>query len=93
MEDGGSGSDQDAEHRRERRQRVLKGGRIVFNGGFSVLDCRIKNLNSGGAMIELESLLGIPQHFDLIVEHGKPRPCRVVWKTDRRMGVAFEDIP
>ena len=38
------------EHRRERRMRVLKMARIVFNGGYSVYDCRVKNLSESGAL-------------------------------------------
>ncbi len=77
------------EHRRDRRMRVLKTARIQFNGGFSVFDCRVKNLSPGGAMIDMPSMLGIPTTFDLVID-GTKRHCRVMWRTDRLMGVAFE---
>jgi hypothetical protein len=80
------------EHRRDRRIRVLKSARIVFNGGYSVYDCRVKNLSRGGALLEMPSLLGIPGSFDLMLD-GARRPCRVMWRTERLMGVAFEAAP
>jgi hypothetical protein len=81
-----------AEHRHERRMRVLKTARIVFNGGYSVYDCRIKNLSPGGALLELGSMVGIPTRFEIAFE-GDParRPCTVMWRTDRLMGVSFDD--
>ena len=77
----------------ERRQRVYKQARIVFNNGFGVFDCIVRNLSQGGAMLEMETLLGVPRSFQVILDHGeKARPCRVVWRTDKRMGIAFGDL-
>ncbi len=78
------------ENRRERRTRVLKSARVVFNGGYSVYDCRVKNLSSGGAMLQMPSLLGIPSQFDMVMD-GKTRPCTVMWRTNTLMGVTFDD--
>jgi hypothetical protein len=75
--------------RRERRFRCLKSGRIVFNRGYAVFDCIIRNISAGGAMLDLETL-GIPKSFELRMEQGNDiRPCDVMWRTGRRMGVAF----
>jgi 4-hydroxy-tetrahydrodipicolinate synthase len=81
--------DQQKEHRRQRRNRTLKSGRIIFNGGYSVLTCTIRNLSEGGAMIEVVAMLGIPHEFDLAVEPAPPRRCRVAWRRDNRLGVYF----
>jgi len=87
------GGDEGREHRRERRMRVLKTARIIFNGGYSVFDCRVRNLSSAGAMLEMPSFLGIPTHFDIAVDHSaKQRPCTVMWRTDTLMGVAFDEV-
>ncbi|MEX0851731.1 MAG: PilZ domain-containing protein [Bauldia sp.] len=79
------------EQRRERRVRVLKSGRIIFNGGYTVFDCRVRNLSTGGAMLEMPSLLGIPRQFDLVIDIGQRHPCTVMWRTNTLMGVAFDD--
>jgi hypothetical protein len=80
------------DRRAERRMRTLKGARIVFNGGHSVFDCTIRNLSPGGALIEVPSRLGIPTHFDIIMDQGATRrPCSVCWSTEHLMGVRFEE--
>ncbi len=87
------GQDDGRDGRREPRQRVFKGGRIIFNRGYSVLDCRVRNLSAGGALLEMPSLLGIPTHFDIALDSSnKHRPCTVMWRTDTLMGVAFNDV-
>jgi len=82
----------ESNRRTERRQRVYKQARIVFNNGFAVFDCIVRNISQGGAMLEMETLLGIPPSFQVILDHdARGRPCRVVWRTDKRMGIAFGD--
>jgi hypothetical protein len=94
MQTIGQASPEGAERRIERRVRALKGGRIVFNGDKSVFDCRIRNLSTGGALLEVPSMLGIPAHFDLIMDAAvNRRPCSVRWHTDRLIGVRFDDAP
>jgi PilZ domain len=69
------------------RHRVLKAGTIEFNGG--AIDCTLRNLSETGAALEVTSPIGIPECFTLIA-NGTHRPCRVVWRKERRIGVAFE---
>ena len=76
--------------RRERRIKCYRGGKVVFNNGFAVFDCILRNISNGGAMLEMESLLGIPTYFQLHTEQDAPaRRCQVMWRTSNRMGVAF----
>ncbi len=76
--------------RSERRYRCFRGARIVFNGGFTVFDCVIRNISKEGALLEMETLLGIPKRFEIAMGYDEPvRPCEVRWRTDQRMGVAF----
>lgn len=81
------------ERRRERRNRTLKGGRIVFNGGFSVVACTIRNLSQGGALLQVPSVVGIPREFDLEMDAAPRRTCHVMWRTEERIGVAFAQPP
>ena len=72
------------------RHRTLKGGRIVTNSGFSTLQCTVRNLSEAGARLRIASVVGIPDTFDLLLDDGQKFNCRVVWKTEAEMGVAFE---
>ncbi|WP_298253572.1 PilZ domain-containing protein [Bradyrhizobium sp.] len=77
----------DDEHRNTPRHRVLKGARIEFSGG--AIDCTVRNLSDSGAALDVTSPLGIPTEFTLVTD-GDHRPCRVVWRKEKRIGVAFE---
>ena len=70
------------------RQRTLKAGSIAFNG--AAIDCTVRNLTSAGAMLDVESPLGIPRVFTLIVPSDEVRKhCQVVWIKEKRVGVVF----
>lgn len=82
-----------ADKRRAHRMRVLKSARIIFNGGYAVFDCRVKNVSDGGALLQMPSSLGIPSHFEVDIDNSnKPRPCTVRWRNDKMLGVAFDDV-
>jgi hypothetical protein len=71
------------------RNRVLRAGAIEFNGG--VIDCVVRNLSSTGAMLDVASPVGIPEHFTLVLPaDGHCTPCHVVWRKAKRIGVTFE---
>ena len=80
-------SEMDDEHRIAPRHRVLKGARIQFGGGS--IDCTVRNISETGAALEVTSPLGIPTEFTLVTEN-EQRPCRVVWRKEKRIGVTFE---
>jgi PilZ domain len=78
------------ERRSSHRSRTYRGGKILFNDRRSVLDCTIRNLSPEGACLQVESLVGVPAAFDLLVDGDQaPRPCRLVWQSDHRAGVEF----
>jgi PilZ domain len=69
-----------------------KDGRIVFNHRRSVLDCTVRNLSSTGACLDVQSTVGVPDVFELIIEpDGISRPCRIAWRSERRTGVHFSE--
>lgn len=78
-----------SEGRAAQRHRTLKGARIVFNAGRSTIDCTVRNLSATGAKLDVTSVVGIPNSFDLLVGE-QPRPCRVVWRSLKQLGVEFE---
>ncbi|RCW24691.1 PilZ domain-containing protein [Ciceribacter lividus] len=77
--------------RAEPRLRSLKGARIVFNNGFSTMDCMARNLSPGGAKLVLQSTVGIPDSFGLNFEDGSRHNCSVRWRTATELGISFED--
>ena len=77
------------EKRESLRTRVLKTGSISFGG--AAISCMVRNISATGALLEVESPLGIPERFLLVVPTDQLSwPCRVIWKSERRLGVRFE---
>jgi hypothetical protein len=77
------------DHRSAPRQRVLKGGRIVINDGFSTFQCTVRNLSETGARLKVASIIGIPDTFQLVMDDGRKFACTVAWKTEFEVGVKF----
>ena len=77
------------EQRLHPRRNTMIVASIVFDNGRTRLDCIIRNLSDGGAKIELATVRGVPQTFDLIVPGYPAQSCRVVWRALKEMGVQF----
>ena len=77
------------EDRAATRRRLFKAGLIAV--GESRMDCIVKNLSEFGAGLEVRTPLYIPDRFTLFVpsDHVR-RDCHVVWRKQRRIGVAFD---
>jgi PilZ domain-containing protein len=79
----------DSEHRRAQRFRVFKVGTIEFSG--NAIPCTVRNLSASGAALEINSPLWFPDSFTLgIASDGLHRACHVVWRREKRIGVAFD---
>jgi hypothetical protein len=84
------------DRRAVRRTRVRRNAKIIVhgrtsNGRSSVIHCTLQDLTSHGAQLTVASTFQLPDTFELTFEHGRSRrPCRVVWRTANRFGVAFE---
>lgn len=76
------------EHRAAQRRRTLKAATISFGGG--AIDCIVRNLSETGASLEVISPIGIPDRFTLVDTDRSKRPCRIVWRREKRIGVRFE---
>ena len=71
------------------RQNVIKAGTISFDG--TGIDCLVRNMSVGGANLEVESQIGIPSSFELVINVERSNHhCHVVWRKARRIGVAFD---
>lgn len=79
------------ENRTKPRRRMLKTGHISFHGGGAKIDCVIRNLSERGACLKVESPVGIPDTFDLLVDRARARNCRVTWRKATQIGVEFSE--
>jgi hypothetical protein len=77
------------DRRKAKRQRAFKSAKIAFGQG-AAIDCMVRNESSDGACLEVASPIGVPSTFDLVLDrdHSK-RSCRVIWISERKIGVAF----
>jgi hypothetical protein len=70
------------------RRRIFKAGTIESGSGIA---CHVKNLSETGAQLDVLSPLYIPDNFTLVVPSDQlRRDCHVVWRKQRRLGVAFD---
>lgn len=71
------------------RHRVSKPATISF--GRSTIDCTVREVSITGAALEVPNPIGIPTSFTLVVPgDGLRLACHIVWRTEYRMGVAFD---
>lgn len=79
-----------SEHRQSQRHRTLKAGIISFDRAAGI-DCTVRNISETGALLEIESPVGIPNDFILVISKDDvKRPCHVMWRSARRIGVRFD---
>src|SRR6266516_2847077 len=75
-------------NRKNERHHVLKTGTISFQG--SRIDCAVHDISVEGAKLEVDSDIGIPDSFDLLMHsESSQQRCQVVWRKQTRIGVAF----
>jgi hypothetical protein len=81
----------DKDRRSVRRTKVLRNAKIIVPRRSPVIHCTVQNITSGGACLKLANTYGVPETFELTFELGRTRrACRVIWRTDDKLGVAFE---
>ena len=75
------------------RGRTFLAGKIIFNFGQSSIDCTVRRMSDEGATLELESWLGVPEHFQLTISGEiEPLPCKLAWQSEKQIGVTFESV-
>jgi hypothetical protein len=67
--------------------RLAKSGKIVF--GITEVPCTIGKLSKLGACLIVQTTLGIPALFELMMPKQAARICKVTWRDDKRLGVHF----
>jgi hypothetical protein len=89
-------ADEFKDRRSVQRTAVKRSAKIIVPRRSPVIHCTVQNITSGGACLKLANTYGIPENFDLTFECGRTRrACRVAWRTDDKLGVAFvgEEMP
>ena len=76
------------EKRRDPRTTVLWNAAIVLEDASS-RPCLIRDISNGGARLEVQSVLGIPQRFTLRETSGRQWQVLVVQRRARTLGVKF----
>jgi hypothetical protein len=76
------------DRRSVRRTRVLKNVKILAD--HVSMPCTIVDITNSGACISFSDARNVPNRFELAFgnRHAR-RTCRVTWRTDNQIGVAF----
>lgn len=73
------------------RGRTLLAGKIISDFGQSSVDCMVRRLSDHGATVTVESPLGLPKQFHLLIPNeGAPRAAKLVWQSGNEAGLEFE---
>jgi len=90
MVEGAASVPKKSERRAVKRTRVSRNAKIIVPRRSPVIFCTVENITSVGACLKVARTFGVPETFDLTFEHGRTRRrCRVVWRTNNKLGVAF----
>jgi hypothetical protein len=69
---------------------MLKAGILLAKGGLLSFKCTIRDMSETGARLIVEDPVGIPEHFELVVElDGLRGDCEVVRRRGNELGVRF----
>lgn len=77
------------ERRRSLRTDVDEVAFLSYSGAST--RCRLVNISSNGAAVEVPDASYIPNRFRMMTEHDRAiYDCRIVWIANNRIGVEFE---
>lgn len=83
---------EEAERRVAPRMRVLKRAKIIFNQGFSIFDCVVRNVSATGALLTLAESVHMPKEFQIKIGEEPPRPAKLVYRRTMFAGIRFLDV-
>lgn len=76
--------------RKSRRSRMLQSGKIIYGKSVMIIECVIRDRSDDGARLKVSSTSDVPTQFRLFFQDSNTlRAARVVWKTDREIGIEF----
>ena len=84
--------EQQPERRRLKRSAIFTKGEIIIRMDHPRLKCELQDYSDLGARLNLAEELELPVRFRLrIIKTGKIKRARTVWRTDKSVGVVFEE--
>jgi PilZ domain len=75
------------ERRKAPRLEALRSGTIVF--GSNEIPCTIRDFSPAGACLVVETTLGIPAVFELVMPNKRSCRCKVRWCHATTLGVSL----
>lgn len=80
-----------SEQRQSARQRSLLGARACYNRRRVTLECVVRNISEGGALLVVSDAVALPAMFELeIAQRQRTYNAHVRWRSGTRVGVSFE---
>ena len=78
-------------NKRETRRSLRQRGWISLEGGFAVRTCIVEDLSGSGAKVTVDDNNTLPAKLRLALSRNANagRPCEVVWREGRTVGVKF----
>jgi hypothetical protein len=80
------------DRRNERRQKVLKEGRVLLSDS-TTIDCVVRDLSAGGARLEFAGPVSLPHEFRLrITSADLTVPATFAWQRRLEVGIRFTGV-
>ncbi|MCW5703490.1 MAG: PilZ domain-containing protein [Bradyrhizobium sp.] len=88
---GAKGLNKLGARKRAARRSVRQPGWITLEGGFAVRTCMVEDISGSGAKVTVEDNNTLPAKLRLTLSRDTQagRPCEVVWRQGRTVGVKF----
>ena len=80
-----------SDKKREKRKSLRQSGWITLEGGFAARQCVVEDLSTTGAKVTIEDSNTLPARLRLAFSRDARtgRPCEVVWRRGKSVGVKF----
>lgn len=82
------------DRRKSWRNRALKDGKVVFNGGRSLINCTVRDRTESGAKLQFVRSTELPKVFELhCLSEVMSYPAAIVWRRGDQVGITFTGLP